>query len=142
MSVRSLSPRQRLDQLKRQAGGLLRHRPELSRLFRDTAAPPSRMITGWRLGCVSEAIVEAIVGVTVSLDNRTRPSYDSEEGTSSGTRSPPRTMATFAKRCASAHATPRLGRAEYRYTPAIHFAVRERHAEAVQLLLTPERIRS
>jgi len=30
---------------------------------------------------------------------------------------------------------PRLSRAEYWYTPAIHFAVREGHAEAVQLLL-------
>ena len=30
---------------------------------------------------------------------------------------------------------PELGRAEYWYTPAIHFAVREGHLEAVQLLL-------
>jgi hypothetical protein len=30
---------------------------------------------------------------------------------------------------------PRLGRAEYWYTPAVHFAVREGHLEAVQLLL-------
>jgi ankyrin repeat protein len=30
---------------------------------------------------------------------------------------------------------PKLARAEYWYTPAIHFAVREGHAEAVQLLL-------
>jgi ankyrin repeat protein len=30
---------------------------------------------------------------------------------------------------------PRLGRAEYWYTPAIHFAVREGHADAVRLLL-------
>jgi ankyrin repeat protein len=30
---------------------------------------------------------------------------------------------------------PRLGRAEYWYTPAIHFAVREGHLEAVRLLL-------
>ena len=30
---------------------------------------------------------------------------------------------------------PRLGRAEYWYTPAVHFAVREGHPEAVQLLL-------
>ena len=30
---------------------------------------------------------------------------------------------------------PRLSRAEYWYTPAVHFAVREGHAEAVQLLL-------
>jgi ankyrin repeat protein len=30
---------------------------------------------------------------------------------------------------------PQLGRAEYWYTPAIHFAVREGHLEAVQLLL-------
>ena len=30
---------------------------------------------------------------------------------------------------------PRLSRAEYWYTPAIHFAVREGHLEAVQLLL-------
>ena len=30
---------------------------------------------------------------------------------------------------------PRLSRADYWYTPAIHFAVREGHAEAVQLLL-------
>ena len=29
----------------------------------------------------------------------------------------------------------RLSRAEYWYTPAIHFAVREGHAEAVQILL-------
>src|SRR3954464_829636 len=30
---------------------------------------------------------------------------------------------------------PRLSRAEYWYTPAIHFAVRQGHVEAVQLLL-------
>ncbi len=30
---------------------------------------------------------------------------------------------------------PRLSRAEYWYTPALHLAVREGHAEAVQLLL-------
>jgi ankyrin repeat protein len=30
---------------------------------------------------------------------------------------------------------PRLGRAEYWYTPAVHFAVREGHPEAVQFLL-------
>jgi ankyrin repeat protein len=33
------------------------------------------------------------------------------------------------------HRNPKLGRAEYWYTPAIHFAVREGHAEAVQILL-------
>ena len=132
MTARSLPPRPNLDQLKRQAKERLRQQPHLGRL-RDA----QRAIAG-EYGFPSwDALaghVESVVGI-VSAPMIKPPELDSEEGgvvwnalTASGAGDID-ALRRLVQR------DPRLSRAEYWYTPAIHFAVREGHLEAVQLLL-------
>ncbi len=132
MSVRSLPPRPHLDQLKRQAKELLRRQPEFGRL-RDAqrAIAEDYGFTSWD---TLRSHVEAINGVA-SRSIIKPPELDSDEGRSIWnvlTASDDGDVATLRELIDQ---DPRLSRAEYWYTPAIHFAVREGHQEAVQLLL-------
>jgi len=78
--------------------------------------------------------VESMIGVT-SRTAIKPPELDSEEGgvvwdaLTASDRGDVATLRELLER------NPSLSRAEYWYTPALHFAVREGHAEAVQLLL-------
>jgi ankyrin repeat protein len=132
VSVRSLPPRPHLDQLKRQAKALLRQEPGLGRL-RDAqrALAQSYGFASW----------DALRDHVASIVGATRPSIlkppelASEHGSvvwSALTASDGGDVATLR---ALLERDAALSRAEYWYTPAIHFAVREGHADAVRLLL-------
>ncbi|MBA3580643.1 MAG: ankyrin repeat domain-containing protein [Gemmatimonadaceae bacterium] len=131
MSARALPPRPNLNQLKRQAKELLRRQPQLGRL-RD-----SRRTIAEEYGFASwDALrtrVESLVA-TVPTSMIKPPELDSEEGDivwnalSASDDGDVDALRRLLERDA------RLSRAEYWYTPAIHFAVREGHMEAVQLL--------
>jgi ankyrin repeat protein len=132
MSVRSLPARPQLDQLKRQAKELLRRQPELGRL-RDAqrAIADSYGFTSWD---ALRSHVESIVGVTPRSIIKP-PELDSEEGSVIWNALAASDEGDIVALRELIERDPRLSRAEYWYTPAIHFAVREGHAEAVQLLL-------
>ena len=132
MSARSLPARPHLDQLKRQAKELLRRQPDIGRL-RD-----AQRVTAEGYGFTSwDALrrhVESIVGATGRSIIKP-PELDSVEGSviwDALTASDDGDVATLRELIEH---DARLSRAEYWYTPAIHFAVREGHAEAVQILL-------
>jgi ankyrin repeat protein len=132
VTARSLPPRPHLDQLKHQAKELLRRQPRLGRL-RDA----QRTIAG-EYGFASwDALrrhVESLVGA-VSTSMIKPPELNSDEGgvvwnalTASDEGDVDRLRRLLER-------DRRLSRAEYWYTPPIHFAVREGHLEVVQLLL-------
>ena len=132
MSTRSLPPRPHLDQLKRQAKELLRHHPGIGRL-RDAqrAIAEEYGFTSWD---ALRSHVESLVG-PASRSVIKPAELDSEEGGviwSALTASDDGDVVTLR---ALLERDPQLSRAEFWYTPAIHFAVREGHADAVQLLL-------
>jgi ankyrin repeat protein len=132
VTVRSLPARPHLDQLKRQAKELLRRQPQLGRL-RDAQSTIANEY-GFASWDALRKHVEALVG-TLSSSTIKPPELTTEEG-----------GVVWNALTASEHGDvdalrrllqqdPQLGRAEYWYTPAIHFAVREGHLETVQLLL-------
>jgi ankyrin repeat protein len=129
---RSLPPRPDLDQLKRQAKELLRRQPEPGRL-RDAQRAIAEEY-GFASWDTLRSHVESLVG-TVSSSIIKPPELDSEEGAvvwNALTASDDGDVDALRR---LVEREPRLSRAEYWYTPAIHFAVREGHLEAVQLLL-------
>jgi ankyrin repeat protein len=132
VTARALPRRPHLNQLKRQAKERLRRQPELGRLreaqrtiaeeygFASWDALRQRVES--RAGALSSSIIKP-------------PELDSEEGGvvwSALTASDDGDVDTLRRLL---ERDPQLSRAEYWYTPAIHFAVREGHPEAVQLLL-------
>lgn len=132
MSARSLPSRPHLDQLKRQARELLRREPGIGRL-RDA----QRAIAG-EYGFTSW---DALRDHVESIGSGSRatiikpPELDSREGDdvwNALAASDEGDVVTL-RELVERH--PQLSRAEYWYTPAIHFAVREGHADAVSLLL-------
>lgn len=132
MTVRSLPARPHLDHLKRQAKDLLRHQPQLGRL-RDAQRAIAEQY-GFPSWDALRTHVESIVGIVPGPMIKP-PELESAEGaivwnalTASG-EGDVDALRRLVER------DPRLSRAEYWYTPAIHFAVREGHLEAVQLLL-------
>jgi ankyrin repeat protein len=130
--IRSLPPRPHLDQLKRQAKELLRRQPDLGRL-RDAqrAVAASYGFTSWD---ALRLHVESIAGVTRRAIIKP-PELESVEGNAiwdALTASDDGDVAALRELIAG---DPRLSRALYWYTPAIHFAVREGHADAVQTLI-------
>jgi ankyrin repeat protein len=132
VSVRSLPPRPHLDQLKRQAKELLRRQPDIGRLREAQRAIAEGY--GFPSWDALRGHVESIVGVTGRSIIKP-PELDSVEGgivwdtLVAADDGDVTTLRALIERDA------RLSRAGYWYTPAIHFAVREGHAEAVQLLL-------
>lgn len=132
MTARSLPPRPNLDQLKRQAKELLRRQPQVGRL-RDAQRTIAEEY-GFASWDALRTHVESAVGA-VSRSMIKPSELESEEGV----------VVWHALRASDAgdvdalrrliEQDPRLSRAEYWYTPAIHFAVREGHLAAVQLLL-------
>jgi ankyrin repeat protein len=132
VSVRALPPRPSLNQLKRQAKELLRRQPETGRLRDAQHAIAERYgFTSWD---ALRRHVESIVGIT-SRSIIKPPELDSVEGSviwdalTASDEGDVETLRALIERDAW------LSRAEYWYTPAIHFAVREGHTEAVRLLL-------
>jgi ankyrin repeat protein len=132
VSLRSLPARPHLDQLKRQAKELLRDRPQLGRL-RDAQRALAEEY-GFASWDALRSHVETIAGA--SSRSIIKPAeLDSEEGGviwQALTASEDGDVAALRELTAR---NPHLSRAEYWYTPAIHFAVREGHAEAVRFLL-------
>ena len=132
MPGRSLPARPNLDQLKRQAKELLRREPHLGRLREAQRAIAGQY--GFASWDALRRHVESIVG-TVPSSLIKPPELDSEEGDvvwQALTASEGGDVDTLQRLL---ERDPQLGRAEYWYTPAIHFAVREGHLEAVRLLL-------
>ena len=132
MTARSLPPRPNLKQLKRQAKELLRHQPQVGRL-RDAQRTIAEEY-GFASWVALQTYVESVVGA-VSRSIIKPPELDSEEGGvvwNALTASDDGDVDALRR---LVERDPRLSRAEYWYTPAIHFAVREGHVEAVQLLL-------
>ena len=132
MPARSLPARPNLDQLKRQAKELLRREPHLGRLREAQRAIAGQYgFTSWD---ALRRHVESIVGLVPSSLIKP-PELDSEEGgvvwqaLTASEGGDVDTLQRLLER------DPQLGRAAYWYTPAIHFAVREGHLEAVRLLL-------
>ena len=132
MPVRTLPARPHLDQLKRQAKELLQQQPQLGRL-RDA----QRALAG-EYGFATWDALRTHVASVVGAAPRSLikpPELDTDDGD----RVWDALVAAEAGDVASLRLLltrdPRLGRAEYWYTPAIHFAVREGHLEAVRLLL-------
>lgn len=132
MTARSLPPRPNLDQLKRQAKELLRRQPQLGRL-RDAQRTIAEEY-GFGSWDALRTRVESLVG-TVPGSMIKPPELDSAEGDivwnalNASDAGDVDGLRWLLERDA------RLSRAEYWYTPAIHFAVREGHLEAVRLLL-------
>jgi len=132
VTARSLPPRPNLNQLKRQAKELLRHQPHVGRL-RDAQRTIAEEY-GFASWDALRTHVQSIVGA-VSRSIIKPPELDSEEGGvvwNALTASDDGDVDTLRR---LVERDPRLSRAEYWYTPAIHFAVREGHLEAVRLLL-------
>jgi ankyrin repeat protein len=132
VTARSLPPRPHLDQLRRQAKELLRRQPQLGRL-RD-----AQRVVAQEYGFPSwDALrrhVESLVGA-VSTSIVKPPELDSKEGGVVWNALAASGVGDVDTLRRLIEQDPRLSRAEYWYTPAIHFAVREGHLEAVQLLL-------
>jgi ankyrin repeat protein len=132
VTARSLPPRPNLNQLKRQAKELLRRQPHVGRL-RDA----QRTIAdeyGFASWDGLRTHVESVVGAA-STSIIKPPELDSEDGGvvwNALTASDDGDVDALRR---LVQRDPRLSRAEYWYTPAIHFAVREGHLETVQLLL-------
>jgi ankyrin repeat protein len=128
----SLPSRPNLDQLKRQAKELLRREPHLGRL-RDAQRALAQQY-GFASWDALRAHVESIVGST------SRAGIKPKDLESGDARLIWDTIAASADGDAPAlrkllERNGQLSRAQYWYTPAVHFAVREGHAEAVQVLL-------
>ena len=132
MTARALPTRPNLNQLKRQAKELLRRQPPIGRL-RDAQRTIAEEY-GFASWDALRTHVESVVGA-VSRSIIEPPELDSEEGgviwnaLTASVDGDVDALRRLVER------DPRLSRAEYWYTPAIHFAVREGHQEAVQLLL-------
>jgi len=132
VTARSLPARPNLDQLKRQAKELLRHQPQLGRL-RDAQRRIAEEY-GFASWDGLRKHVESVVGVGSSAIFKP-PELDSEQGAvvwnalTACDDGNVKTLRRLLER------DPALSRAQYWYTPAIHFAVREGHLEAVQVLL-------
>jgi len=130
--VRSLPPRPNLDQLKRQAKERLRREPGLGRL-RDA----QRAIAGeygfasW--DALRDHVTSIAGGRPASIIKP--PELESDDGGFVWEALSASDEGDVAALRALLERNPRLGRAEYWYTPAIHFAVREGHEEAVRVLL-------
>lgn len=132
VTARSLPPRPNLHQLERQARELLRRQPQLGRL-RDA----QRIIAeeyGFGSWDALRTRVESLSGAAPRSIIRP-PELDSADGdlvwnalNASGEGDVDALRRVLER-------DARLSRAEYWYTPAIHFAVREGHVEAVRLLL-------
>lgn len=132
MPARVLPARPSLDQLKRQSKELLRRQPQLGRL-RDAQRTVAEEY-GFASWDALRQYVESLVGRASSSIIKP-PELDSEEGRvvwNALTASDEGDVDALRRLL---ERDPRLCRAEYWYTPAIHFAVREGHVEAVQLLL-------
>ena len=132
MTARSLPPRPNLNQLKRQAKELLRQQPQVGRL-RDAQRTIAEEY-GFASWDALRTHVESVVGA-VSTSIIKPPELGSEEGGvvwNALTASDAGDVDALRR---LVERDPRLSRAEYWYTPAIHFAVREGHLETVQLLL-------
>jgi ankyrin repeat protein len=132
VTARSLPPRPDLTQLKRQAKELLRHQPQVGRL-RDAQRTIAAEY-GFASWDALRAHVQSVVGV-VSRSIIKPPELDSDEGGvvwNALTASADGDVDALRR---LVQRDPRLSRAEYWYTPAIHFAVRQGHLETVQLLL-------
>jgi ankyrin repeat protein len=130
--ARSLPQRPNLDQLKRQAKELLQSQPQLGQL-RDAQRTLAEEY-GFPSWDALRVHVESIVGVASSAIVKP-PELNSGEGAivwSALTASDGGDMNTLRRLL---ERDPGLSRAAYWYTPAIHFAVREGHRDAVQLLL-------
>ena len=134
MTARSLPPRPDLNQLKRQAKELLRRRPQLGRL-RDAQRTIAEEygFTSWD---ALRSGVASLSGAGSSSSSIIKPpELDSEQGAvvwNALTASHDGDVDTLQRLL---ERDVGLSRAEYWYTPAIHFAVREGQVEAVQLLL-------
>jgi len=132
VTARYLSPRPNLNQLKRQAKERLRRQPQLGRL-RDAQRTIAEEY-GFASWDALRRHVESLVGA-VSGSMIKPPELDSEEGGvvwNALTASDDGDVDALQR---LVERDPLLSRTEYWYTPAIHFAVREGHLEAVQLLL-------
>jgi len=132
VTARSLPARPNLDQLKRQAKELLRHQPQLGRL-RDAQRRIAEEY-GFASWDALRQHVESIAGA-VSSSIIKPPELDSAEGAvvwNALTACDDGNVETLRRLLEQ---DPALSRAQYWYTPAIHFAVREGHMEAVQCLL-------
>ena len=132
MTARRLPPRPNLNQLKHQAKELLRRQPQLGRLreAQRTIAEEYGFASWDALRRHVESPVGAVSGSMIKP-----PELDSEEGGvvwNTLTASDDGDVDALQRLVGR---DPLLSRAEYWYTPAIHFAVREGHLEAVQLLL-------
>jgi ankyrin repeat protein len=132
VSARSLPPRPNLDQLKRQAKELLRRQPQLGQLRHAQRTLAEEY--GFASWDALRTHVESLVGVA-SGSMIKPPELNSDEGAIVWT-------ALTASDSGDVNTLRRLlerdqgmSRAAYWYTPAIHFAVREGHLEAAQLLL-------
>jgi len=132
VTVRALPPRPNLDQLKRQAKELLRCQPQLGRL-RDAQRTIAAEY-GFASWDALQSHVESLVGA-VSGSMLKPPELDSAEGDGVWNALTASDEGDVAALRRLVERDPRLSRAEYWYTPAIHFAVREGHLDAVQLLL-------
>ncbi|MGH9238493.1 MAG: ankyrin repeat domain-containing protein [Vicinamibacterales bacterium] len=132
MTARSLPPRPNLNQLKHQAKELLRRQPQLGRL-RDAQRTIAEEY-GFASWDALRKRVESLVGAVPSSMIKP-PELDSEEGGAVWNALTASDDGDVDALRRLVERDPRLGRAEYWYTPAIHFAVREGHSEAVQLLL-------
>jgi ankyrin repeat protein len=132
VTARPLPPRPNLDQLRRQAKELLRRQPELGRL-RDAQRTVAEEY-GFPSWDALRRHVESVVGA-VSSSMIKPPELDSEEGVAIWNALTACDAGDVDALRRLLERDARLSRAEYWYTPAIHFAVREGHLEAVQLLL-------
>lgn len=132
MTIRSLPARPNLDQLKRQAKERLRREPHLGRL-RDAQRATAQEY-GFESWDALRTHVQAVAGVAsaamIKPDDLDATSGEAVWGVI--TAAADGDVAALRRLL---ERDPRLSRAEYWYAPAIHFAVREGHADAVRLLL-------
>jgi ankyrin repeat protein len=131
VSARSLPPSPNLDQLKRQAKELLRGQPRLGRL-RDAqrALAQEYGFDSW------DALRTHVESVDRASRAMIKPhALESESGHAIWATITAAAAGDVAALRQLLDRNPQLSRAGYWYTPAVHFAVREGHAEAVQLLL-------
>jgi hypothetical protein len=132
VTARSLPPRPHLNQLKRQAKELLRREPDLGRLREAQRRIAEEY--GFASWDALRKHVESLVGA-VSSSIIKPPELDSDEGVvvwNALTASHDGDVDTLRRLL---ERDMGLSRAEYWYTPAIHFAVREGQVDAVQVLL-------
>jgi ankyrin repeat protein len=132
VTARSLPPRPNLDHLKRQAKELLRRQPGLGRL-RDAqrAVAEQYGFVSWdalrtHVAATTDAVTVAMLKPDELESQDGHVLWDTFTASAAGDVAALRTLLDR---------NPRLSRAEYWYTPVVHFAVREGRAEAVQVLL-------